>query len=255
MASDFPARAARRAEFQDVTAGRTKKKPRWLTGGRSSVPPPPSRTSNLPPEARPSLRAAPVPREFVKAVQRELMPISPSEHAREIAQNEVIAQQMARSLRPSELPGAEARMVASAENVALERAFKGAITELASAQSRVLEATAGQLATLAAMIARRVIARELALAPDVLTNLVREALDALSEQTELRVRVGRGFSGAVDGLEQSLAAEIPSLRVRVDPSLEDYACIVETELGQVDESIEKRLEKLLEALKPDSEAP
>jgi flagellar assembly protein FliH len=251
MASDFPARAARRAEFQDVTAGRSKKKPRWLTGGRSSVPPPPSRSSNLPPEARPSLRAAAVPKEFVMAMQRELRPISASEHAREIAQNQVIAEQMARSLRPSELPGA----VPSAESVALELGFRSAIQELASAQGRILEATAGQLATLAAVIARRVIARELELAPDVLTSLVREALDALSERSELRVRVGRGFSSAVDGLEQSLAAEIPSLRVQIDPSLDDYACIVETELGQVDESIERRLEKLLEALKPDSEAP
>lgn len=252
MASDFPARSARRAEFQDVNAGRPKKKPRWLTGGRSSVPPPPSRTSHLPPEVRPSLRAAPVPKEFVKAVQRELVPISASEHARELAETEGIAQQMARALRPSELPGS---FVASAETVALERAFKGAIEELAAAQTRVMEGTAGQLATLAAMIARRVIARELEVAQGVLTNLVREALDALSEQTEVRVRVGRGFSGAVDGLEQSLAAEVSGLKVLIDPSLDDYACLVETELGQVDESIESRLEKLLEALKPDSEAP
>jgi flagellar biosynthesis/type III secretory pathway protein FliH len=41
----------------------------------------------------------------------------------------------------------------------------------------------------------------------------------------------------------------------VEEALGDYDCVIETELGQVDESVEARLEKLLAALKPDSEAP
>ena len=270
MADDVPARFAKRAEFVNLTGDRPRKKPRWMSTGRSSAPPPgnaPARPqpapsnpfstrASVPADARPSLRAAPVPEEFVQAVRRELRPISRSEHAREVAANEVIAEHMARSLRPSELPGAEARVViASPEIAVLERAFQSALEELRHVRTRVLEATAGQMATLAAMIARRVIARELAIAPDVLLNLVREALDALSEQSELRVRVGRGFAGAVDGLERSLATQVDVLRVSIDPTLDDYACLVETELGHVDESIERRLEKLLEALKPDSEAP
>jgi flagellar assembly protein FliH len=257
MADDVPARFAKRAEFTNVTAGRApQKKPRWMSTGKSSAPPPPASAPlhPAPVEARPSLRAAPVPKEFVQAVRRELRPISAPEHARERAATEGIAEQMARALRPSEAPHHEARPP-SPEIAVLERAFQSALDELRHVRTRVLEATAGQMATLAAMIARRVIARELAIAPDVLLNLVREALDALSEQSELRVRVGRGFAGAVDGLERNLAAQVDVLRVTVDPELDDYACIVETELGHVDESIESRLEKLLAALKPDSEAP
>jgi flagellar assembly protein FliH len=255
MADDGRARFAKRAEFVNVTADRPRRKPRWMSSGRSSAPPAPRPSHHPPPETRPSLRAAPVPKEFVQAFRRELAPITAPEHARELAANEVIAEQMARSMRPSETPANEARGMPPAEIAALERAFQAALEELGRVRARVLEATAGQLATLAATIARRVIARELAIAPDVLLNLVREALDALSDQSELRVRVGRGFSGAVDGLERNLATRVDKLRVDVDPTLEDYACIVETELGQVDESIERRLEKLLEALKPDSEAP
>jgi flagellar biosynthesis/type III secretory pathway protein FliH len=255
MADDVPARFAKRAEFLNVTADRPRKKPRWMSTGRSSAPPAANPPSNLPPEVRPSLRAAPVPKEFVQAVRRELSPISGPERAREVAANAGLVEQIARSLRPSELPPAETRAVPNAEVVALERGFQGALEELSRVRTRVLEATAGQLATLAAMIARRVIARELVIAPDVLLNLVREALDALSEQSELRVRVGRGFAASVHGLERGLASQVDALRVEVDPTLDDYACLVETELGQVDESIERRLEKLLQALKPDSEAP
>ena len=99
------------------------------------------------------------------------------------------------------------------------------------------------------------IARELALSPEILNGLVREALEALSDQDRVRVRVGCGFQAAVDGLEQELAARGARIQVVVERSLGDYACLVETDLGQVDESVEQRLEKLLEALKPDSEAP
>jgi flagellar assembly protein FliH len=138
---------------------------------------------------------------------------------------------------------------------AIEKAFRAALEEIATSRARILEAAGGQLAALATVIARRVIARELALAPDILEDLVREGLEALSDRDRIRVRVGRGFQSAIDGLERQLAVRGHEFRIFVEDSLADYDCIIETELGQVDESVERRLEKLLEALKPDSEAP
>jgi flagellar biosynthesis/type III secretory pathway protein FliH len=253
--------AARRAEFVDVSPERPRKKPRWLSPRESSLPPPaPSEPRAAEP---PSLKPAPVPKEFVRAVRRELgaLPATTSaashEIARGLAESEALAQQMARSLRPSELPppGFAPPVVEARPDPALERAFRTAIEEMATTRSKVLEAAARELATLAAIIARRVIARELLLAPEILEDLVHEALEALSERDRIVVRVGRGFQHAVDGLEQKLAVRGNEFRVLVEDGLGDYDCIVETELGQVDESVEKRLEKLLEALKPDSEAP
>jgi len=84
---------------------------------------------------------------------------------------------------------------------------------------------------------------------------VREGLEALAEQDKVRVRVGRGFTHAVDGLERQLAIRGSEFRIFVEDGLGDYDCVVETELGQVDESVEKRLAKLLEALKSDSDRP
>jgi flagellar biosynthesis/type III secretory pathway protein FliH len=179
--------------------------------------------------------------------------------ARDLAESEMLAAQMARSLRPSELPPGfpVPPLVTEPKSAdpALERAFRTAIEEMAKTRAQVLEAAAGQLAALAAIIARRVIARELTLAPAILEDLVREALEALSDQDRIRVRVGRGFQGAVDGLERQLALRGNEFRIFVEDGLADYDCVVETELGQVDESVEKRLEKLLAALKSDSEAP
>jgi flagellar biosynthesis/type III secretory pathway protein FliH len=212
-----------------------------------------------------------VPKEFVQAVRRELRSIPatppsspfnappappaaprPHEVARGLAESATLADQMARSLRPSEMPPPppEPKL-----DPAIEAAFRTALEELAKTRATILEAAGSQLAALAAIIARRVIARELSIAPQILEDLVREGLEALSEQDKIRVRVGRGFINAVDGLERQLALRGGEFRVFVEDGLGDYDCVVETELGQVDESVEKRLAKLLEALKPDSESP
>src|SRR5690348_7341064 len=94
--------AARRAEFTDVSPERRRKKPRWLSPRESSMPPAAPPRAH---EAGPSLRPAPVPKEFVQAVRKELraMPSAAShELARGLAESESLAEQMARSLRPSE---------------------------------------------------------------------------------------------------------------------------------------------------------
>lgn len=256
--------AARRALFTDVTPDRPRKKPRWLSPRESSMPPPGLPESRHP-EPTASLKPAPVPKEFVQALRRELRsipatppsspfhapPARPHEVARGLAETATLADQMARSLRPSELPPAPEPKL----DPAIEAAFRTALEEVAKTRATILEAAGSQLAALAAIIARRVIARELSLAPQILEDLVREGLEALSEQDRIRVRVGRGFINAVDGLERQLALRGSEFRVFVEDNLADYDCVVETELGQVDESVEKRLAKLLEALKPDSESP
>jgi flagellar assembly protein FliH len=274
----------RRALFLDVTPKTPRVEPWWLskesataTVSESQAPIAPfARQDAQEPAARsdphaaregfavraeaeshlPNLASAPVPQEFVEAMRRSLRESSlpPSNVARELAANEEILERMSRSLRPSEMPP-RPNQHAAEPSPALQRGFREAVEQLAGARGELLESTAAQLAKLATTIARRVIARELTLAPEIVEGLVREALEALSEDDAVDVRVGRGFVSAVDGLEQKLSSEFGRCRVTIDPSLPDYGCIVKTEFGEVDESVEKRLEHLLEALKPESEVP
>lgn len=134
-------------------------------------------------------------------------------------------------------------------------AFERAVELLCVERARVLEQTAGQLGELATIIARRVIAHEISLNPQIVAGLVKEGLAALGAHDRVLVRVGRLFAESCAALEVRLADRGAHAEVRLDPSLPEYGCIVETELGRVDESIETRIATLLQALKPDSELP
>jgi len=134
-------------------------------------------------------------------------------------------------------------------------AFEEAVELLVLERSRVLEQTASQLGELATIIARRVIAHEISLNPHIVAGLVNEGLAALGAHDRVLVRVGRAFAESCAALTVRLADRGAPAEVRVDPSLPDFGCLVETELGRVDESIESRISTLLQALKPDSDAP
>jgi hypothetical protein len=125
---------------------------------------------------------------------------------------------------------------------------RAAVRELGAAREFLVRETEHEVVKLAAAIARKVIARELALDPSIVEGLVREGLGALAQPDRLVVRVGLGFAAASTDLMSALANEGTELRVVVDDKLELYGCVVQAELGSVDESIETRLATLLTTL-------
>lgn len=241
--ADSMPEAPRRAKFAQVPAS-ARRQPSWLPSAQRS-------------QARresPSLKPPRLPSEFVDAVRQELgeMP-----------------QQERRSLRPSEMaprpptmpppdvfaaaePGPLTAAPVGAVDPELTHAFEEAVELLMHERQRVFEQTASQLAELAAVIARRVIAREISLHPELVCDLVREGLEALGKHDRVVVRLGQGFEGQRAALERRLLDRGGRAEVRVEAQLAEHACLVETELGQVDESVEVRLATLLHALRPDS---
>jgi flagellar biosynthesis/type III secretory pathway protein FliH len=199
-----------------------------------------------------------LPAEFVDAVRQELGEM-PAQERRSLRPSEA---GMA-AVRPPTLPppdhfaAVEPKPItatpAALVDAELTHAFEEAIELLGQERQRVFEQTASQLAELAAVIARRVIAREISLHPELVCDLVREGLDALGKHDRVVVRLGSGFETQRALLLQRLTDRGSRAEVRVEPQLPEYACLVETELGQVDESIENRLATLLHALRPDSQ--
>jgi Flagellar assembly protein FliH len=247
---EMPADGARRAPFADVRAVPARI-PSWLAGPREAE----ARATD-----KSELAAPKLPAEFVTAVRHELAPqslrpesgrasVRPLPEPSFTPSRGIPAVHAPASKKPSTSPPGPR------VDPELAAAFQNALVEVATAHERLLGETAEQLAELAALIARRVIARELSVAPDVVRDLVREGLDALGSRDRVRVRMGSAFYEAYAALARPLLDETSRCEVRADPTLDAYGCVVETEVGRVDESIETRLRTLLTALKPDSDLP
>lgn len=246
---------AQRAKFVDISQGATPRRiPSWVPGRAEH-----ERRSES------SLKPPKLPSEFVNAVRHELDQEYLSHARASLPPPDAGARRSELPQGPVAPPPASAAQNAAVAapveppeptvDPALIQAFEQAVLLFAGERDRVLSETAGQIAELAVLIARRVIGRELSLDPSLVRGLVREGIQALGEHDRVSVRLGTGFSAMQERIEEDLRASGARLDIRFDASLEEYGCLVETELGQVDESIESRLATLLQALKPDAEAP
>lgn len=240
---DTMADAPRKVSFARINNPRARI-PSWMPSARA-------RTATKKEEPLPSLKPPPLPSEFVDAIRQELEP-----------------ERASRPPRVSELPPRMPSVPAPAASAVTEpgpvqlivdpeatQAFEHAVELLIAERSRVLEQTASQLGELATIIARRVIAHEISLNPQIVAGLVNEGLAALGAHDRVLVRIGSAFSAARSNLEQRLADRGAHAEVRLDETLSEYGCVVETELGRVDESIESRISTLLQALRPESDQP
>jgi flagellar assembly protein FliH len=123
-----------------------------------------------------------------------------------------------------------------------------AVEQFGSARSASLEAAELELVQLVKSVARRVIERELLTDPSLVEGLVRAGLEALGQADKVTVRLGPFFADAAPELREKLEQRGVQSVVTVDPALGPYGCMLETELGKVDESVEARLDVLLSHL-------
>lgn len=238
--------------FDDVTK-RQRRQPSWLSPGRAHGTPVPM---SLP-------RPPPVPSEMV----------GPLPHPVAIP-NSTIPKQF--KLEPREAPppiagdGSRPSMsAAELESLVAERSMRQAVEQtlevgrnaLAEALQRVDDAhkqmvndLTARAADLATLLAKRVIARELHTQRDIVVDLVREALDVLNSRDRIRVHLGSEFAVMQNALIAHYSAMSTLIDVVVDENLPAYGCVVETDVGSVDESIESRLAALLDSVPGDEEA-
>ena len=127
-----------------------------------------------------------------------------------------------------------------------QRQLAEAIQGFWQGRTQLIEQTETQLVQLVATICRRVLVREVSLDPNLVQTLVREGLAALGEADQVIVRLGPYFAEVAESLADSLQASGIKAQVIIDELAKSYACTLETELGDVDESLEARLQALIE---------
>jgi flagellar biosynthesis/type III secretory pathway protein FliH len=111
-----------------------------------------------------------------------------------------------------------------------------------AAASAHADAAEGDLRTLAVRIAEKILARELALSPAAVVDVVRAALAAAAHRTPLVVRVHPDDVAAV-------RAARPELDVHADPSIGRGGCLVDTEVGTIDARLDVQLAAIERALR------
>jgi hypothetical protein len=127
-------------------------------------------------------------------------------------------------------------------------AIKGAIESFALERARALEDAEKELVELVKVICRRVVLREVSLSSSVVEALVREGLLALGKNDRMLVKLGPFFADALDHIRDNLHNRGVDCTVTIAPVGGTYGCVIETELGRVDESVETRLDVLFASL-------
>ncbi|CAN0592074.1 unnamed protein product, partial [Laminaria digitata] len=100
-------------------------------------------------------------------------------------------------------------------------------------------------------LVEEVLNAELKVNPDAIVGVVRKALADARQQREIIVRVNPTDA---DALERSknrmleILARANSVEVRADASVTRGGCVVVTELGSIDASLERQLEALSQAI-------
>jgi flagellar assembly protein FliH len=106
------------------------------------------------------------------------------------------------------------------------------------------EPALGQISTL---IAKRVLARELKLAPDSILAITKEALAEVTHANSARIRINPADSEVLHEHKTELMAAAESVRQLEIVSDEDIAggCVIETDGGVVDAQIDMRFDEIV----------
>ena len=232
--------------FDDVTK-RQRRQPSWLSHGRHLGAPVPV---SLPrPPLVPSEMAGTLPQQV--AIPNAAVPKQLKQEHRD-APLPMTGDASRPSMSPAEFESLVAeRSMRQAVEQHLEvgrNAVAEALQRIEDAHKQMVNDLTARAVELATLLAKRVIARELHTQRDIVVDLVREALDVLNSRDRIRVHLGSEFAVMQNALIEHYSAMSTLIDVIVDETLPAYGCVVETDVGSVDESIESRLAALLDSI-------
>lgn len=115
----------------------------------------------------------------------------------------------------------------------------------------IVEREQQDLIDLSLKIAGAVIERELEYAPDIIFNIVKKALEKVTDTDKVIIKVHPDSVGIVREHQNDLLAMMPDIRqlqIQGDERIHRGGCVIETKLGFVDASVNTKLETIRQAL-------
>jgi flagellar assembly protein FliH len=148
-----------------------------------------------------------------------------------------------------ERAGAEA---AAQRGEAMLRRLTETLEALTALRAQMIRQTERQMVQLALAVARRVINREVSLAPDLLIAMARVALDRLGESMAVTVRLHPEEFEAT-GAARAAQLEGSNVTVVADARVGRGGCRVESDLGAIEVGVDAQIQELALALLGDTE--
>ena len=107
-----------------------------------------------------------------------------------------------------------------------------------------------QLVSLVFSIAKRLAVAEVTAKPELVLELVREAIEGAQSEENVTVKVSANDFALIEALKDKLGKEydgLKTVKLEASDSVTSGGCIVETNYGDVNATVERRVEKLWES--------
>ncbi len=138
---------------------------------------------------------------------------------------------------------AEGRRAAEGELASASAALGAALGRLAEERSRALAELRDGALRLALAVARRIVRAELEASAEAAARVVEGAVRHAHDSAVVRVRVHPGDKQRIEGVHPD-----PGYELVADPAVGPGGCIVETECGDIDATVETQWEVLTSAI-------
>lgn len=129
---------------------------------------------------------------------------------------------------------------------AMLRRVAHTLTELGSLRETLIQQTERQMVQLALTIARRIVYREVSLDPELIAAMAHVALKKLGTTSPATIRLNPEDYTVVAGDGERWAG-MP-VNVVPDPAISRGGCLVESEFGRIDASIDRQFQEMTRAL-------
>ncbi len=125
------------------------------------------------------------------------------------------------------------------------------VEEAHQERMQIIAGAEDEVVQLAMAVSRKIIERELVTRPEIIVEMVKRAIQKVTDREELTVRVNPDNLDSTINAQEEIAQSakgVRKLKVLADPAIASGGCVVESSNGTVDARVERQLNEIEQAL-------
>ena len=128
----------------------------------------------------------------------------------------------------------------------------GAITNLREARDSVVKSAETQLVELSLLIAEKIIAKKIETDPELINSVIEDTFDKISGSDRIIFKINPADADAVSAFQPTIESRlvgVEKITIQQDSTIQQGGCIIETDLGFVDVTIQEKLNLIIQTFK------